>query len=99
MEKLLSTTKKQGGKYGYTLSSQRTKNICYCCGSNRNIFLPTRSVSTKKSTIFRMTYLSKPITGLFTKSSQLKSGRVNSLSAAVIGLTNKARQKFLTSNS
>ena len=100
MEKLLSTTKKQGGKYATNLNRPTHKKYFLSYRGHENIFLPTPQQTTKKSTLFRMIYLSQPITGLLTKTSQLFSGRVTICCiccTAVRDLTNKAQQQNIIS--
>jgi len=83
MEKLLSKQHKtKRGNHATSLISQRTKKI-FLAVKGTKIFLPHTGKQHKKSTLFRMYYLSQPLTGLLTKTSQLFSGRVISLSAFV----------------
>ena len=51
MEKLLSTAKKEGGKYAGPVTGQRKKNISYSFGSNRKCFLPTHGKQPKRQPI------------------------------------------------
>jgi hypothetical protein len=53
----------------------------------RKYFLPPHEEMLFCSTYFRMFYLSQPITGLLTKTSQLFSGRVNYKFSFGCGLT------------
>jgi hypothetical protein len=76
MEKLLSKQHKtKGGDHATNLISQRTKNI-FLAVKGTKIFLPTHGKQLHYSTLFRMYYLSQPVTGLLNKTSQLFSGRV-----------------------
>jgi hypothetical protein len=52
----------------------------------RKYFLPPHEEMLFCSTYFRMFYLSQPITGLLTKTSQLFSGRVNFHTSICTGL-------------
>jgi hypothetical protein len=47
MEKLLSTAKKEGGKYGNTLTGQHKKTLAIALGATANVFLPTHGQSPK----------------------------------------------------
>ena len=79
MEKLLSKQHKtKGGNHATNLISQRTKKI-FLAVKGTKIFLPHTGKQHKKSILFRMYYLSQPITGLLIKTSQLFSGRVTFL--------------------
>jgi len=91
MEKLLSITQKQGGKYAGTIRGQRKKNISYSFGSNRKCFLPTHRQTTKKTTYIRIYYLSQPIAGFTPQKRQLFSGQVNSLSAKLHEIFNASK--------
>ena len=52
MEKLLSTAKKQGGKYAETVTSQRTKKtLAIALGATANVFCPRTSRSPKNQPI------------------------------------------------
>ena len=78
MEKLLSTTKKQGGNHASDVNRPAHKKYFLSYGGHENIFCQRPNKTVKKSTLFRMYYLSQPTTGLLTKTSQLFSGRVKS---------------------
>jgi hypothetical protein len=76
VEKLLSKQQKaKGGTYAVNVTGPRTKNIFFAIKGTK-IFLPAHGKDLNKSTLFRMYYLSQPLTGLVTKISQLFSGRV-----------------------
>lgn len=76
MEKLLSTAKKQGGNYATNLTAYAQKIFSLAVRATKIFFANTHE-TTFESTLFRMNYLSQPITGLSTKISQLFSGRVS----------------------
>jgi len=97
MEKLLSKQHKtKGGNHATNLISQRTKKI-FLAVKGTKIFCPHTGKQHKKSTLFRMYYLSQPLTGLLTKTSQLFSGRVKSLLSFSSGLTLIIKQQILFS--
>ena len=52
MEKLLSTAKKEGGKYAGTITSQRKKTLAIAVGATANVFLPTHN-SHQKVNLFQ----------------------------------------------
>ena len=62
MEKLLSTVKKEGGKYAGTITGQRKKTLAIALGATANVFCHHATL-TKKTTYFRMYYLRQPIAG------------------------------------
>lgn len=86
MEKLLSTTKKQGENYAGNVTAHAQKIFSLAFEGYENIFANAQQ-TTKKSTLFRMNYLSQPITGLLSKTSQLFSGRVKTLINFGTGVT------------
>ena len=47
MEKLLSTGKKEGGKYADTVTGQRKKTLAIALGAIANVFLPPHGQSPK----------------------------------------------------
>ena len=53
MEKLLSTTKKQGGKYAGTLKAGLKKNISYSYGSYRKYFFANAHTNNPKDNLFQ----------------------------------------------
>src|SRR4051794_23698137 len=65
MEKLLSSPKKQGGNYANDVISLRTKKFSQLSRARK--FFASTQANSKKSTLFRMYYLSQPITGLLLK--------------------------------
>ena len=75
MEKLLLFNQTKGGNYADNLTGQRKKKFAIAMGATANIFCKHTGTA-KKSTVFRMYYLSQPIQGLLLKTSQLFSGRV-----------------------
>ena len=88
MEKLLSKQHKtKGGNHATNLISQRTKKI-FLAVKGTKIFCPHTGKQHTKSTLFRMYYLSQPLTGLLTKTSQLFSGRVIKKPVSSSGRTN-----------
>jgi len=97
MEKLLSKQHKtKGGNHATNLISQRTKKI-FLAVKGTKFFLPHTGKQHKKSTLFRMYYLSQPLTGLLTKTSQLFSGRVTALGSSGSGLTNNLHHHIKSS--
>ena len=87
MEKLLSTAKKQGGNYATNLTAYAQKIFSLAVRATKIFFANTHE-TTFESTLFRMNYLSQPITGLSTKISQLFSGRVKAMLGLGPSLTN-----------
>jgi hypothetical protein len=47
MEKLLSTTKKEGGKYAGTVKGQRKKTLAIAVGATANVFCQRTTVIKK----------------------------------------------------
>lgn len=78
MEKLLLLGQTKGSNHVINLTGPTHKKYFLSYEGHENIFANAQE-TTQYSTLFRMNYLSQPITGFINKNSQLFSGRVNLL--------------------